>query len=51
MKLRRFADVCLSKTRTYLAAVKESNDVDAVMLDGEPFTRDAAPDKARRPVW
>ena len=51
MKLRRFTDAVVAKTRAYLAAVKESNDVDAVMLDGEPFTRDAAPDKARRPVW
>lgn len=51
MKLRRFTDAGVAKTRAFLAAVKESNDVDAVMLDGEPFTRDAAPDKARRPVW
>ena len=39
MKLRRFTDVGVEKTREFLAAVKESNDVDSVTLDGEPFTR------------
>ena len=39
MKLRRFTDAGVAKTREFLAAVKESNDVDAVTLDGQPFTR------------
>ena len=37
MKLRRFADADVAKTRAFLAAVKESNAVDAVTLDGELF--------------
>lgn len=41
MKLRRFTDAGVAKTRAFLAAVKESNDVDTVTLDGEPFTRAA----------
>ena len=41
MKLRRFADAGVAKTRAFLAAVKESNAVDAVTLDGAPFNRDA----------
>lgn len=41
MKLRRFTDAGVAKTRAFLAAVKESNDVDAVTLDGQPFTRAA----------
>ena len=39
MKLRRFTDAGVAKTRAFLAAVKESNDVDSVTLDGQPFTR------------
>ena len=39
MKLRRFTYAGVAKTRAFLAAVKESNDVDSVTLDGEPFTR------------
>ena len=39
MKLRRFTDAGVAKTRAFLAAVKESNDVDAVTLDCQPFTR------------
>ena len=39
MKLRRFTDAGVAKTRAFLAAVKESNAVDAVKLDGEPFRR------------
>lgn len=39
MKLRRFTDAGIAKVRVFLAAVKESNDVDMVTLDGEPFTR------------
>ena len=39
MKLRRFTDKGVAKTRAYLAAVKESNDVDNVTLDGAPFAR------------
>ena len=39
MKLRRFTDAGVAKTRAFLAAVKEENNVDAVMLDGKPFTR------------
>ena len=39
MKLRRFTDAGVAKTRAFLAAVKESNDVDAVTLGGQPFTR------------
>ena len=39
MKLRRFTDAGVAKTRAFLAAVKESNDVENVTLDGEPFTR------------
>ena len=41
MKLRRFTDAGVAKTREFLAAVEESNDVDAVTLDGQPFTRAA----------
>lgn len=41
MKLRRFTDAGVAKTRAFLAAVKESNDVNAVTLDGQPFTRAA----------
>ena len=39
MKLRRFTDAGVAKTRAFLAAVKESNDVENVTLDGQPFTR------------
>lgn len=39
MKLLRFTDAGVAKTRAFLAAVKESNDVENVTLDGEPFTR------------
>ena len=39
MKFRRFTDAGVAKTRAFFAAVKESNDVDAVTLDGAPFTR------------
>ena len=41
MKLRRFTSAGVAKTRAFLAAVKESNAVDAVTLDGAPFNRDA----------
>jgi hypothetical protein len=41
MKLRRFTDAGVAKTRAFLAAVKEANNVDSVTLDGEPFTRAA----------
>ena len=41
MKLRRFTDAGVAKTRAFLAAVKESNDVDNITLDGVPFTRAA----------
>ena len=34
MKLRRFTDAGVAKTRAFLAAVKESNDVENVTLDG-----------------
>ena len=34
MKLRRFTDAGVAKACAFLPAVKESNDVDAVMLDG-----------------
>ena len=37
MKLRRFTSAGVAKTRAFLAAVKEANDVDAVTLDGQPF--------------
>jgi hypothetical protein len=33
MKFRRFTDAGIAKTRAFLAAVKESNDVDTVTLD------------------
>ena len=39
MKLRRFTDAGVAKTRAYLAVVKESNDVENVTLNGQPFTR------------
>ena len=39
MKLRRFTDAGVAKTRAFLAAVKEANNVDNVTLDGAPFTR------------
>ena len=39
VKLRRFTDAGVAKTRAYLAAVKESNDVENVTLNGQPFTR------------
>ena len=41
MKLRRFTDAGVAKTREFLAAVKESNDVENVTLNGQPFTRAA----------
>ena len=41
MKLRRFTSAGVEMARQYLAAVKESNDVDAVTLNGQPFTRAA----------
>ena len=34
MKLRRFTDADVAKTREFLAAVEESKDVDAVALNG-----------------
>ena len=34
MKLCRFTDAGVAKARVYLAATKESNDVDAVALNG-----------------
>ena len=39
MKLRRFTDAGVAKTRAFLAAVKESNYVENVTLNGQPFTR------------
>ena len=39
MKLRRFTDAGVAKAREFLAAVKESGDVENVMLNGQPFTR------------
>ena len=39
MKLRCFTDAGVEMARQYLAAVKESNDVDNVTLDGQLFTR------------
>lgn len=39
MKLRRFTDAGIAKTRAFLVAVKEANNVDNVTLDGAPFTR------------
>lgn len=41
MKLRRFTDAGVAKTRAFLAAVKESGDVENVTLNGQPFTRAA----------
>ena len=41
MKLRRFTDAGVAKARAFLAAVKESNDVENVTLNGQPFTRAA----------
>ena len=38
MKLRRFTSAGVEMARQYLAAVKESNDVENVTLDGAPFT-------------
>ena len=38
MKLRRFTDAGVAKTREFLAAVKESNDEENVTLNGQPFT-------------
>ena len=39
MKLRRFTSAGVEMARQYLAAVKESGDVDNVTLNGRPFTR------------
>ena len=39
MKLRRFTSAGVEMARQYLAAVKESNDVENVTLNGQPFTR------------
>ena len=39
MKLRRFTSAGVEMARQYLAAVKESGDVDNVTLNGQPFTR------------
>ena len=39
MKLRRFTSAGVEMARQFLAAVEEANNVDAVTLDGEPFTR------------
>jgi hypothetical protein len=41
MKLRRFTSAGVEMARQYLAAVKEANNVDAVTLNGQPFTRAA----------
>lgn len=41
MKLRRFTEASVAKVCAFLAAVKESNDVATVTLDGQPFTRAA----------
>lgn len=41
MKLRRFTSAGVEMARQYLAAVKESNDVENVTLNGQPFTRAA----------
>ena len=41
MTLRRFASAGVEMARQYLAAVKESNDVENVTLNGQPFTRAA----------
>ena len=38
MKMRRFTSVGVEMARQYLAAVKESNDVDNVTLNGQPCT-------------
>lgn len=39
MKLRRFTSAGVEMARQYLAAVKESGDVENVTLNGQPFTR------------
>jgi len=39
MKLRRFTSAGVEMARQFLAAVKESNDVENVTLNGQPFTR------------
>ena len=41
MKLRRFTSAGVEMARQYLAAVKESNGVENVTLNGQPFTRAA----------
>ena len=41
MKLRRFTSAGVEMARQYLAAVKESGDVENVTLNGQPFTRAA----------
>ena len=41
MKLRRFTSAGVEMARQYLAAVKESNDVENVTLNDQPFTRAA----------
>jgi len=41
MKLRRFTSAGVEMARQYLAAVKESNDVENVTLNGQPFNRAA----------
>ena len=41
MKLRRFTSAGVEMARQHLVAVKESNDVENVTLNGQPFTRAA----------
>ena len=41
MKLRRFTSAGVEMAKQYLAAVKESGDVENVSLNGQPFTRAA----------
>ena len=41
MTPRRFTSAGVEMARQYLAAVKESGDVDNVTLNGRPFTRAA----------
>ena len=39
MKLRRFTSAGVEMARQYLAAVKESDDVENATLNGQPSTR------------
>ena len=41
MKLRRFTSAGVEMARQHLVAVKESNDVENVTLNGQPFARAA----------